>query len=62
MIDPTIAEVIYKENKKEDLLKRIEGYTSAFEPNSQHKYSNSNYNLLGYIIEDITLGKAMLII
>jgi CubicO group peptidase (beta-lactamase class C family) len=31
--------------------------TLAFEPNSQHKYSNSNYNLLGYIIEDIT-GKS----
>lgn len=52
--DPSIVEVIYKETKKEDLLKRIEGYTSAFEPNSQHKYSNSNYNLLGYILEDIT--------
>ena len=55
--DPAIAEVIYKENKKEDLLKRIEDYTSDFEPNSKHKYSNSNYNLLGYIIEDIT-GKS----
>jgi len=52
--DPTVGEFIYVENKKEDLVKRIENYTSAFEPNSQHKYSNSNYNLLGYIIEDIT--------
>lgn len=52
--DPTVGEFIYGENKKEDLVKRIEAYTSAFEPNSQHKYSNSNYNLLGYIIEDIT--------
>jgi len=52
--DPTVGEFIYAENKKEDLVKRIENYTSAFEPNSQHKYSNSNYNLLGYIIEDIT--------
>lgn len=55
--DPTIADFIYLENKKEDLLKRIEGYSSDFEPNSKHKYSNSNYNLLGYIIEDIT-GKS----
>lgn len=52
--DPTVAQYIYIENKKTDLLKRIEGYTSAFEPDSQFKYSNSNYNLLGYILEDIT--------
>ncbi|PJE39613.1 MAG: D-alanyl-D-alanine carboxypeptidase [Flavobacterium sp.] len=52
--DPTVAQYIYIENKKADLLKRIEGYTSAFEPDSQFKYSNSNYNLLGYIVEDIT--------
>lgn len=52
--DPTVAQYIYTENKKADLLKRIEGYTSAFEPDSQFKYSNSNYNLLGYILEDIT--------
>ncbi len=52
--DPTVGQFIYVENKKDDLIKRIEGYKPAFEPNSQHKYSNSNYNLLGYIIEDIT--------
>lgn len=52
--DPTVAQYIYIENKKADLLKRIEGYTSVFEPDSQFKYSNSNYNLLGYIVEDIT--------
>jgi len=52
--DPTVAQYIYIENKKADLLKRIEGYTSAFEPDSQFRYSNSNYNLLGYIVEDIT--------
>lgn len=52
--DSTVAQYIYIENKKADLLKRIEGYTSAFEPDSQFKYSNSNYNLLGYIVEDIT--------
>lgn len=52
--DLNVAQYIYVANKKEDLVKRIEGYTPAFEPNSQHKYSNSNYNLLGYIIEDIT--------
>lgn len=52
--DPVVGQFIYVENKREDIIKRIEAYTSAFEPKSQHKYSNSNYNLLGYIIEDIT--------
>ena len=52
--DPNVAQYIYVENKKEYLIKRIEGYTPAFDPNSQFKYSNSNYNLLGYILEDIT--------
>jgi len=52
--DPAVAQYIYVENKREDVIKRIEAYASAFEPKSQHKYSNSNYNLLGYIIEDIT--------
>lgn len=52
--DPNAIDYIYAENKKEDMLKRIEAYKSAFKPNSQFKYSNSNYNLLGYILEDIT--------
>jgi CubicO group peptidase (beta-lactamase class C family) len=52
--DPDIYNYIYLENKKEDIVKRIEQYTPAFEPNSKYKYSNSNYSLLGYIIEDIT--------
>jgi len=52
--DPNAGQYIYTENKREDLIKRIEGYMPAFEPNSQFKYSNSNYNLLGYILEDIT--------
>lgn len=52
--DPNVAAYIYVENKREDLIKRIEGYTSAFEPDSKFIYSNSNYNLLGYILEDIT--------
>ena len=52
--DPNAVQYIYVDNKREDLIKRIEVYTSAFEPKSQFKYSNSNYNLLGYILEDIT--------
>lgn len=52
--DSTSVNYIYIHNKKQDIINRIAAYTPAFEPNSQHKYSNSNYNLLGYIIEDIT--------
>lgn len=52
--DPNVAQFIYGENKREDVIKRIAAYTPAFEPGSQYKYSNSNFNLLGYIVEDIT--------
>jgi CubicO group peptidase (beta-lactamase class C family) len=52
--DPNSGDYIFIENKKEDIVSRIAAYESAFEPNSKFKYSNSNYNLLGYIIEDIT--------
>jgi CubicO group peptidase (beta-lactamase class C family) len=52
--DPTVADYIYAENKREDMVRRIEAYSSVFAPDSQFKYSNSNYNLLGYILEDIT--------
>lgn len=36
-----------------DMLKRIEAFESDFEPGSKGEYSNSNYLLLGYIIEEI---------
>lgn len=36
------------------MLARIEGFPSDFEPGTKAEYSNSNYMLLGYIIEDIT--------
>jgi CubicO group peptidase (beta-lactamase class C family) len=52
--DPNSSDYIFIENKKEDIISRIAAYESAFEPNSKFKYSNSNYNLLGYIIEDVT--------
>jgi CubicO group peptidase (beta-lactamase class C family) len=41
--DETIMEKIYVVNSKEEMIARITNYKSAFEPNSQHKYSNSNY-------------------
>jgi len=39
---------------KKDMLAKIAAYKPAFEPNSKAEYSNSNYYLLGCIIEDIT--------
>ncbi|WP_297332126.1 serine hydrolase domain-containing protein [Flavobacterium sp.] len=35
------------------MLKKIEAYEPVFSPGSKAEYSNSNYLLLGYIIEDI---------
>jgi len=42
-----------KQTQKQ-MANRIADYTSAFEPGSKYEYSNSNYLLLGYIIEKIT--------
>lgn len=39
---------------KKDMIARIAGYPSVFEPNTKADYSNSNYYLLGCIIEDLT--------
>ena len=42
-----------KEQTREDMLERLKKYTSAFEPGSHFAYSNSNYILLTYILEDL---------
>ena len=39
---------------KEEMIKRITSYESLFEPGSKYQYSNSNYYLLGCIIESLT--------
>ena len=52
--DPTLTDVLGKPNIKELVLKKIENYTSLFEPDSKHEYSNSNYFVLGLIIEKVT--------
>ncbi len=52
--DETIGEKIYVDNSRAEMIDRITKYESAFEPNSKHKYSNSNYYLLGAIIETTT--------
>ena len=38
---------------KDNMVKRISGYKSDFTPNSEHEYSNSNFVLLTYILEDV---------
>ena len=44
----------YEKVSKEGMISRIAAYQSLFVPNSKFEYSNSNYYLLGRIIEDIT--------
>ena len=39
---------------KENLVERIEGYDSDFEPDAKYVYSNSNYFLLGAMAETIS--------
>ncbi|MCM4155726.1 serine hydrolase domain-containing protein [Gramella sp. AN32] len=38
---------------KDSMLKRIAGYESEFPPHSKSEYSNSNFVLLTYILEDV---------
>ena len=42
------------QKSKEDMIAKIASFPIAFEPNSKAEYSNSNYLLLGYIIEKVT--------
>lgn len=46
--------VITKNHSKDEMLAKIANYSSLFEPNSKYEYSNSNYYLLGRILEDVT--------
>ncbi len=39
---------------REEVINQIEKYKPAFKPGKSTQYSNSNYILLGYIIEDMT--------
>ncbi len=52
--DPGFTTYRYKLQNRRDMLTRIEAGTPAFEPGEKAAYSNSNYLLLGYIIQDIT--------
>ena len=52
--DSTFSSYAETFQSRKAMLKRIADYESVFAPGSRADYSNSNYLLLGYIIEDIT--------
>lgn len=52
--DPNYMDYMTESKSREEMLSFLFSYDAKFEPGSQHGYSNSNYLLLGYIIEDIT--------
>jgi CubicO group peptidase (beta-lactamase class C family) len=52
--DETLSDVLGKSNIKELILKKIENYSSTFKPDTKYEYSNSNYFVLGLIIEKVT--------
>lgn len=54
LADSVTAANISRKHTRDEIVKRIAGYTSDFAPDSKYEYSNSNYVLLGYIIEDVT--------
>ena len=49
--DSEAAEWTLKASSRGDMLKRIKSYDLDFNPGEQTAYSNTNYMLLGYIIE-----------
>jgi CubicO group peptidase (beta-lactamase class C family) len=52
--DSITAKNIYRFHSKDEMIQKISTYKPLFEPGTKHEYSNSNYNLLGYIIETLT--------
>lgn len=49
--DPKFGEWMLNPSSRGDMLKRIKAYDLDFNPGEQTAYSNTNYILLGYIIE-----------
>ena len=52
--DPDYMDYMTESKTREEMLDYLFSYDAKFAPGSQHEYSNSNYLLLGYILEDIT--------
>lgn len=55
--DPTYVDWMTEPKYKEQILALIESYGPAFEPGEKGEYSNSNYALLGLILEKVS-GKS----
>ncbi|RZJ69202.1 MAG: class A beta-lactamase-related serine hydrolase [Flavobacterium sp.] len=53
--DPEAKDFVLTYHSKANVIKKLAAYEPAFEPDTKAEYSNSNYILLGYIIE--TVGK-----
>jgi len=52
--DEVIFQNITRAHTRQEITDRFATYQSDFEPGTKYEYSNSNYILLGYIIEDVT--------
>ena len=55
--DPEIASYYTQHQSKQAMLDRLADFEPVFEPGTSQQYSNSNYLLLSYIIEDVTSKK-----
>jgi CubicO group peptidase (beta-lactamase class C family) len=52
--DPTYQQWMTQKQSREELIKRIQIKGVRFEPGAKYEYSNSNYIILSYILEDLT--------
>ncbi len=52
--DHQLSPVVYQDHSKQALLDLFSSYSPEFEPGSTHKYSNTGYITLGFIIEEVT--------
>ena len=52
--DPEYGSWMTQPKSRGELLELMRGYEQHFEPDSRMEYSNTNYVLLGFIIEDVT--------
>lgn len=51
--DPDIKSWVYQTSSEDQMLSRIQTHKIDFEPGEKMEYSNTNYILLGYILEKI---------
>lgn len=52
--DPDYGSWMTRPKSRGEMLELMRGYELQFEPDSRMEYSNTNYVLLGFIIEDVT--------